>query len=237
MKFSRLETLILGAIASIMCLTLVVVGGFTYFAVRPPPLTPTAAIVQNLATPATVISLPQNTATLAESSTPQPPTETATPALPTNTPQPTSTPRPTKTTSPSETPVPPTATPEPIGTLLVNSWRFEILEARSDPGKDSSRQNIVLLGNIYNEGRTTDMFNPLYEMVLRDSQGREYEYDLLATFAAEARYGAEAAVGMNPGSKKYVAYAYDVPASETDFTIVAGSFTASWSGNISFSVP
>jgi tetratricopeptide (TPR) repeat protein len=125
----------------------------------------------------------------------------------------------------------------PIGTILVNSWRFEILEIQSDPGKDSSRQIVVLIGNMYNEGRTTDTFVPLYKIVLRDSAGREYGDDYQATNAAEDKYGAIGAAYVNPGAYAYVAYAYDVPSSEHYFVIIPGSLAVSWGGNWSFNVP
>ena len=43
-------------------------------------------------------------------------------------------------------------------------------------------------------------FIALYTVVLRDLQGREYEYDQRATYAAEDKYNAGGAAELNPGA-------------------------------------
>lgn len=131
------------------------------------------------------------------------------------------------------------ALPCPPCTVLVNSWRFTILEIHSDPGSDRSRQNIILIGNMYNEGTKKDLFLPTFLLVLKDSAGRVYEDDLNATFAAEQKYGTEyfGGGGSNPGAYTYVAYGFDVPASEKIFEIAPGEQVANWGGNFQFMVP
>lgn len=214
--------------------------------------TPTnaAQVAQNtLPSASTLASNVQNTPALAATSadnpfqttvTPLPPTNTrsftSTP-LSTNTPRPTNTPRLTNTPRPINTPIPPTPMLEPVGTLRVDSWLFEITEVRSDPGKDPSRQIVVLLGYLTNEGNQNNTFVAFATLMLRDASGREYEDDRPATWAAENKYGAESGAMLNPGSKRYIAVAFDVLASERTFTIIPGSLVASWSGNIAFTLP
>ena len=165
------------------------------------------------------------------------PTATAEISTPTSTPEPTATPTPVPATATPVPPVPPTATPKPIGTLKVDHWLFEITEVRSDPGKDTSRQNVVLLGYLTNEGNQNDTFVAFATIMLRDPHGREYEDDRPATWRAQDKYGAESGASMNPGSKEYIAIAFDVVASEKTFTIIPGSLVASWSGNITSTLP
>lgn len=122
------------------------------------------------------------------------------------------------------------------GTILVNNWRFVISEIRTDRGKDPSRKMVVLIGNLYNEGRASDTFTPSFTMLLRDSSGREYDDDYLGTVSATDKYGGSLPSGVNPGAHVYVAFAYDVPASEYSFLIVPGDLATSWGGNYSFGV-
>ncbi len=167
---------------------------------------------------------------------PIPPTDTPEPQ-PTNTPLPTDTPQPPNTPSPTETPIPPTDTPTPIGTIRVDHWLFEITEVHSDPGRDATRQQVVLLGNLTNEGTSTDTFVAFGTLMLKDSQGRRYEDDQVGTFAAEDKYGTEIPAGMSPGATVYIAIAFDTPSSEKTFTIVPGDLVVGWSGDITFTLP
>jgi hypothetical protein len=157
--------------------------------------------------------------------------------LPINTPILVQPPNATNTSQPTNTVTPPK--PCPPCTILVNSWRFEVQEIHSDPGKDSSRKNIILIGNMYNEGTTKDLFLPTFLLVLKDSAGHIYQDDLNATFAAEEKYGTElfGGGGSNPGAFTYVAYGFDVPASEKVFEIAPGELVASWGENFQFRVP
>jgi len=164
------------------------------------------------------------------------PAATSTPR-PTNTPAPTNTPQPTETHLPSETPIPPTVTPKPIGTLRVNYWLFEITAVYSDPGMNSSRQQVVLLGNLTNEGASTDTFVAYAKLLLRDSQGRQYKDDNVGTWAARSKYGTQSGAMINPGATVYIAVAFDALSSEKIFTIIPGTLVASWSGDITFTLP
>lgn len=156
---------------------------------------------------------------------------------------PTYTPLPTYTPYPSPLPEPtliPTAQPGGlglIGTIVVNSWRYEITDVRVDPGLDPSRKVISLLGTLTNEGMKTDTFTAFGKLILRDSQGREYEDDHAATSMAEDKYDTEISANIDPGATKYVAIGYSVVADETQFTIIPGSLVASWSGDIVFTLP
>ena len=171
-----------------------------------------------------------------------PPTSMPQPIQPTNSPlpiKPSDTPIPqfTEIPLPSETPIPPTIKPKPIGTLRVNNWLFEITAVHSDPGMDSSRQQIVLLGNITNEGNSTDTFVAYAKLILRDSQGRQYEDDTVGTFGARNKYGTQIPAQINPGATVYIAVAFDAPSAERIFTIIPGSLVISWSGDITFTLP
>jgi hypothetical protein len=143
----------------------------------------------------------------------------------------------TDTPLPSATPIPPTIKPKPIGTLRVNNWLFEITAVHSDPGMDSSRQQVVLLGNITNEGGSTDGFVAYAKLILRDSQGRQYEDDRVGTFSAMDKYGTQIPAGINPGATILYAVAFETPSSERTFTIIPGALVASWSGDITFTLP
>lgn len=235
MKLSRQETLILGLIASVMCFTLVAVGGIAYFAMRQTPLPSTAIVGQNVAT---ATQLPQNTAPAPATNTPQPPTETAAPVPPTNTREPTRTREPTNTPLPSDTPIPPTATPTPIGTLKVDQWELVITKVLADPGKDASRQNVIIFALVTNHG-SQGTFLPDYTIELLDSKGRRYTVDLPATFSAQDKYGVDtyAGVSMSPESTELVLFAYETPAGERTFTLVPGDLVGSWSGNLTFTLP
>jgi hypothetical protein len=173
---------------------------------------------------------------------------------PTYTPQLTYTPYPTYTPLPTYIPVveitsqaifedTPTTTPTmaqvltAIGTIEVNNWVFEITEIHSDPGVDSSRQIIVLLGYITNAGMESDTFVAYGELMLMDSKNRKYEDDMGSTFAAQDKYGTEYGANISPGAKKFIAVAFDVDSSETTFTIIPGSLVSSWSGDITFTIP
>ena len=119
---------------------------------------------------------------------------------PTYTPYPTYTPLPLPTSTSiasnilEPSPIPATVAPsnavKPVGTgvIKVNSWSLEILEIHSDPGTDSNRQIVVLLANLTNEGTGTDTFTPRFKVMLKDSQGRSYEDDGVAGFAAQDKY-------------------------------------------------
>lgn len=158
-------------------------------------------------------------------------------------PPPTATPVPPPTAEPTQAPPAsePTQAPAPsgglLGTIHVDSWRFEISEVRVDPGIDSGRQSIIFLGYLFNEGTQTDTFTALYSIVLQDSQGRLYEEERRVTWAAQDKYGADYAASINPEARKYIAIGYDVPAHEKSFTLVPGSLVASWGQNVSVTVP
>ncbi|MDP1714008.1 MAG: hypothetical protein Q8L41_04620 [Anaerolineales bacterium] len=168
---------------------------------------------------------------------------------PTYTPYPTYTPLPTFTTVAQITQEPtlthlnvPFATPEnPIivkgSTIRLNSWMFEIKEIRSDPGKDNTRQLIVIFGNLTNKGTQTDTFTPLFKIILKDSQGRLYEADFGAGFDVIVKYDVETPAMMSPEASVYTAFAYDLPVSEKSFSLVSGSLISSWSGDVSFTLP
>ncbi len=156
--------------------------------------------------------------------------------LPTYTLYPTSTPQATLTEMPTRTPVPPSPVPRPLGVLRVDHWLFEITAVRSDPGMDTSRQLVVLLANITNQGQSTDTFSD-YSLMLRDSHGREYEHDRVAGWAAMDKYGTDYGASMSPGTTEYIAVAFNLPSSEKAFTIIPGSLVVSWSGDIAFTLP
>lgn len=170
------------------------------------------------------------TETPAPSETPRP-TETPTTEAATQTPAPTETPRPTDTQPPA------TDSTTSIGEVKVDHWVFEIEEVKSEPGMDSSRQNLVLLGQLTNEGRETSTFVAVYTLVLQDSQGRTYQEDVLAQFATMDKYGTEIPASISPEASRYVAIAFDVPASEETFSLVPGSLASSWSGDVTISLP
>lgn len=129
---------------------------------------------------------------------------------PTYTPYPTYTPLPTFTTVAEITQEPtliplavPLATPENLiivegSTIRLDSWLFEITGIRSDPGKDNTRQLIVIFGNLTNKGTQTDTFTPLFKIVLKDSQGRLYEADFGAGFDVIVKYNVETPSMMSP---------------------------------------
>ncbi len=213
---SVFEIGVLTALGLILCVV-VVVGGFFLFSNRnqPQPI-PTAFIV--------------------------PPTYTP---YPTYTPPPTLAPVTINTLEPIVFPtatlvsVPPPSGVVPLGerVIKVNSWSLEILEIHSDLGTDSSRQTVVLLANLTNEGTGTDTFSAMFDVLLMDSQGRTYQEDSTAGFAAMSKYQTEWAASINPSATVYIAIAYDVPVTEKSFTLVRGSLASSWSGNVSFTLP
>ncbi len=186
------------------------------------PLPVTDTLLKPPASPAPVI--PSNTSTR----TPRP----------TNTPTPTSTRQPTDTPLPTETPVPPTATPKPIGTLRVDQWELVITRVLADPGKDISRQNVVIFAMVTNHG-SQGTFSPNYTIELLDSKGRRYTDSLPATFSARDKYGVDTFAGasMSPESTELVLIAYEAPAGEKTFTIVPGDLVGSWSGDLTFVLP
>ena len=145
-------------------------------------------------------------------------------------------PQPTETLLPSETPILPTRSLNQVNTLRVNHWLFQITAVKSDPGMDSSRQQVVLLGNLTNEGYSRDTFTG-QAISLRDSQGRQYEDNIQGQLAAGDKYGTQMAVLMNPGATLYIAVAFDAPSSERTFTIIPGMLVVSWSGDITFTLP
>lgn len=145
-------------------------------------------------------------------------------------------PQSTETLLPSETPIPPTRSLNQVNTLRVNHWLFQITAVKSDPGMDSSRQQVVLLGNLTNEGNSTDTFTG-QGIFLKDLQGRQYKDDNLGGYAAESKYGAQIPASMNPGATLYIAVAFDAPSSERTFTIIPGMLVVSWSGDITFTLP
>jgi len=134
----------------------------------------------------------------------------------------------------------PTETPQPvvrsIGAIEVNEWLIEITEVRSDPGPDPSRQLVVILGNVINQGMKTGTFTACYKVELRDSKGRVYEDDSRATSAARRKYGTDIPASISPGDRRYAAFAFNVPASEKTFTLVRGSLAQGWSGDITFTL-
>lgn len=149
----------------------------------------------------------------------------------------------TPTPAPQRTSTPEKPTPTAgrasgaVGTIRVDHWILEITEVRSYPGMAASRQSVVVLGNLTNEGSQTATFTALGAVMLRDSSGRTYEDDRNVTWAAEDKYGTEIPASMSPGATRYVAIGFDVPADERSFTIVPGSLVASWGGDVSFSLP
>jgi hypothetical protein len=126
---------------------------------------------------------------------------------------------------------------QPIGVIKVNSWSLDILEVHSDPGKDSSRQVVVVLANLTNEGTGTDTFVVNFNINLMDSQGRKYEVDDVAGFAAQDKYQTEYSASIDPGASIYYSFAFDVPATENSFSLIAGDLASSWSGDVSFRLP
>ncbi len=196
-----------------------------------------AALVHTATPYATDAPLP--TYTFHPTNAPRPtytPYPTNTP-LSTYTPYPTNTAQPTHTPLPSRTALPPSPIPRLIGVLRVDHWLFEIAAVHSDPGKDITRQIVVLLGNITNQGTMTDTFVAYGTLLLKDSHGRTYEDDRSATWAAMDKYGTEYAASMTPGAREYLAVAFDVPSSERTFTIIPGSLVAGWTGDITITVP
>jgi hypothetical protein len=118
----------------------------------------------------------------------------------------------------------------------VDNWAFEITAVQADPGKDATRKVIVLLGDVTNEGEVNATFSE-YILMLRDGHGHEYENDTSAGWVAQDRYGAGYGASLNPGASAYIAVAFDVPAAERNFAIIAGPLVASWSGDIWFQLP
>lgn len=151
----------------------------------------------------------------------------------------TATPRPsTEPTATAENPAPTTAgESNPIGTVRVDHWVLEIAEVKSDPGMNASRKNIVLLGNLTNDGAQTATFSTIATLLLQDSRGRTYEEEKTVTWAAQDKYGAEIPASISPGASRYVAIGFDVPVDAESFTIIPGSLVASWGGNVRFSLP
>lgn len=217
------ELLILFIMGSLLFCTLIIFAGYIIYTNR----SLTVAVIPSTSIPSQPTQPLPSAGPIIPTlgTTIQLPTVPPTIALPTNTPL------------PSETPILPTLTQQPIGILRVNHWLFEITAVHSDPGINSSRQQIVLLGNITNEGTSTDTFVAYAKLVLKDSQGRKYEDDQTGTYSAWRKYGTEIAASMNPGARVYVAIAFDVPSSERTFTIIPGGLVVSWSGNITFTLP
>lgn len=210
MRLSRLETLIVGLIASMICLALVILAGILVYSRGQgvealPGLLPSVNAPQEVRATATWAPLPM----------PSPPLMPMLPASP--------------------TPAPLPAPAVPVGVLNVDYWTFDITEARSMPGINSSRQNVVLLGNVTNNGAATDTFVASFE--LQDSQGRRYEDDVVSALSLEAQFGAENPSSMNPGITRRVIVVYDAPIQEKTFTLVPNILVASWSGNLTFTLP
>ena len=95
----------------------------------------------------------------------------------------------------------------------------------------------MLLGNITNLGAKTDTFVAIYKIILQDSHGRQYDDDTMLDYNAMEKYGAQFGAEISPEASQYIAFAYDVPATETQFKLVRGSLVSSWSGDISFTTP
>jgi hypothetical protein len=173
------------------------------------------------------------------------------PTQPTYTPYPTNAPLPTFTPV-VEVPQVPFFTPTTLAVISpttefsvvvggsairLDSWLVEVMGIRSDPGKDNTRQMIVVFGYITNKGTQTDTFTPLYKIVLRDSQGRLYEADFGAGFDVLDKYNVELSAMMSPDARLYTAFVYDVPSSEKSFSLVPGNIVSDWSGDVSFTLP
>ena len=158
-----------------------------------------------------------DTLTPMPTATPLPPTPTLT-RLPTGTSlPPTFAPTPSLTVTPKSTNTPPpTATPKPtpIGIIQVNQWVFEVTGALAEPGRNPSRQNIVLFGNLTNMGMTEDSFIAWKEIVLVDSQGRQYEEDTFVSLDAQDRYGTDNSSTMQSQETRFVAFSYNTVAGE-----------------------
>lgn len=193
----------------------------------PPTFTPKAPPTQALA-----VTEPDPTATSVPDNTP-----TLVPA--------TSAPQPTQTEVPT-TAAPPTSTPQLAAQSTISPsfirfdyWLFEVTEVRIDPGMDPTRQSLVLLGYVTNEGTQTETtLLSRYEFKLQDDSGQIYEPDQLATFAAEDKYGTQDTTSMSPGTRRYAAVAFDIPVSPSPrtFSLIPGDLTASWGGNVTFSI-
>lgn len=190
------------------------------------PATPDRAAVQTQA-------VRDFAATLTAEAPTSTPTEVPTPKSTPTEVLPTSTPTPVPTATP-----PPAPTLPPIGTLTVDQWELVITRVLADPGKDTSRQNVVIFAMVTNHG-SEGTFSPNYTIELLDSKGRRYTDDLPATFSAQDKYGVDtyAGVSMSPESTELVLFAYEAPAGEKTFTLVPGDLVGSWSGNITFTLP
>ncbi len=141
------------------------------------------------------------------------------------------------TAQPTMQPATHTPAPQPTSSnriLTVNSWRFEITEIHFCPGTDDSRRWLFLLGNATNEGMKTDGWSGLHTINLRDSRGRVYEGSSSGKHLARDKYAADYCVSVNPEQtrRRIVVAAFNVPASETTFTLIPGSLADSWSGDI-----
>lgn len=251
-KLSDLQLLLLGFGAGAVVLACIGVGGLWWIggrdgrglgaitsrSTRTATVTPGPTDTHTPAHTPTGTSAPSETPMPTETLTGMPagtdtsaPTKTPTARAATQTPVATETPQPTNTQLAAST------STTGIGRVRVDHWVFEVEEVKSDRGTDSSRQNLVLLGQLTNEGRHTDTFVALYTLVLRDSQGRTYQEDPGGLVAAMDKYGAEIPASISPEATVYTAITFDVPASEKTFSLVPGSLAASWSGEVTFSVP
>lgn len=193
----------------------------------PPTFTPKSPSTQAIA-----VTEPEPSATSSLDNAP-----TLVPATPV--PQPTHTEVPTIATLPTSTPQPAALPTALISFVRFDYWLFEVNEVRIDPGMDSTRQSLVLLGYVTNEGTQTETtLLSRYEFKLQDDSGQIYEPDQLATFAAEDKYGTQDTTSMSPGTRRYAAVAFDIPVSPSPrtFSLVPGDLTASWSGNVTFSI-
>lgn len=65
-----------------------------------------------------------------------------------------------------------------------------------------------------------------------------YEYEIETTRAAGDRYASGSKAYIDPGATSVdVAIAFNVPANERQFQIVAGKMAFNWSGDITFTLP
>lgn len=154
-------------------------------------------------------------------------------------------PPPTSTDTPM--PVPPTNTPPPSPTptpqarisqrdLRMDDWQIHLVDAYVTPGVGPNRKNVDLILDVTNVGQSTSRFIAL-SMLLRDAQGRSYEWHQIASWRCTESHDLQIPTSMNPGATRRTCATYDVPLDAQAFSTSPNRLVSIWQGGLAFEVP
>jgi hypothetical protein len=118
----------------------------------------------------------------------------------------------------------------------MDEWQMHLVAVYLDAGLGEGRKLVELIVDVRNVGATNSGFIG-YPMLLRDAQGRTYEWDQMASWVCKDMLGLESGGSMNPGQTARVCVAYDVPLDARSFTTSPVSIVGMWQGGFAFELP